>query len=607
MYRTHVLALSLALALSTPAWADDAERQPEVVVTATRVAQTVDDTLASVSVIDRRQIDASDAGDLIDLLRLQPGVDVARTGGGGQQTSVFLRGGNPNHVLVLVDGVRVASANTGGFAWEQLPLDAVERVEIVRGPRASYWGSDAIGGVIQIFTRHLDGPRVSARYGSYGDARGTAGYGAWNGDEGFSVQAGLRHLRGFSATNIGICAGPDDPYCSFNPDDDGYRSKNLAAQGAVRVGSQKLSGSLLRNDAEIEFDQGRSFAIEQAAALNLEGPLTEMWSHRLSLSQDREDLRTPDFYTLYLTRRVALSWQNTLQLDGHNQLVAGVDVVHDKGENRDLSSGDAVYRDRRDDSAVFAGWNTSQGPWAGEIAGRYDQNSEFGGHASGSAALGYDTSDTTRLTGSYGTAFRAPNLNEQFSPGYGGYYAGNPDLDPESSHTAELSFEYRPDANSKFEARAYRTRVHNLIAYTGPQNRAANTERASVDGAELSYTQQWTRWNFNAAYTWQDATDEGTGAQLLRRPHNKFAATADDQISDSVSVGAELLAYGRAADYGADLPGYAVVNVHASWQFAPAWRLNARAENLTDRDYALVHGYNTAGRSGWLELVWQPK
>ena len=607
MYRSNILALSLALALSAPAWADDAERQPEVVVTATRVAQTVDSTLASVSVIERSQIDASNANDLIDLLRLQPGVDVARTGGGGQQTSVFLRGSNPNHVLVLVDGVRVASANTGGFAWEQLPLDAVERVEIVRGPRASYWGSDAIGGVIQIFTRHLDGPRLSARYGSYGDAKGTAGYGTWNGDEGFSVQAGLRHLRGFSATNIGICAGPDDPYCSFNPDDDGYRSKNLTAQGAVHVGSQKLSGSILRNDAEIQFDQGRSFAIEQAASLNLEGPLSDTWSHRLSLTQDREDLRTPDFYTLYLTRRDAVSWLNTLQLDDHNQVVAGVDVVHDKGENRDLSSGDPVYQDRRDDSAVFAGWNTRQGAWAGEVAGRYDQNSEFGGHASGSAALGYDTSDTTRITGSYGTAFRGPNLNEQFSPGYGGYYAGNPDLDPESSHTTELAFEYRPDADKKFEARGYRSRVHNLIAYTGPQNRAANTARASVDGAELSYSQQWTQWNFNAAYTWQDATDESTGAQLLRRPHNKFAATADDQISDSVSVGAELLAYGHAADYGADLAGYAVVNLHASWQFATAWRLNARAENLTDRDYALVHGYNTAGRSGWLELVWQPK
>src|SRR5689334_20055131 len=168
MFPRHTaLALSLALALAHTARAEDAAHQPEIIVTATRVAQTVDATLAGVSIIEREQIDASGAPDLLELLRLQPGVELARTGGSGQQTSVFLRGSNPNHVLVLVDGVRVASANTGAFAWEQLPLDAVERVEIVRGPRASYWGSDAIGGVIQIFTRKLTGPRLSARYGSY--------------------------------------------------------------------------------------------------------------------------------------------------------------------------------------------------------------------------------------------------------------------------------------------------------------------------------------------------------------------------------------------------------------------------------------------------------
>ena len=261
MPRKTLLSLSLALAFAAPAAADEAQTQPEVIVTATRSEQPAGATLASVSVITRAQIDASNAGDLLDLLRLQPGVDVSRTGGGGQQTSVFLRGSNPNHLLVLIDGVRVASANTGGFAWEQLPLETVERVEIVRGPRASYWGSDAIGGVIQIFTRRLDGPRVALRYGSYADAKGSAGYGAWNGDEGFSVQAGLRHLRSFSSTNLGLCNGPDDPYCSFNPDDDGYRNKDFAAQGAVRVGGQRVSASLWRNDAEIEFDQGRSFAI----------------------------------------------------------------------------------------------------------------------------------------------------------------------------------------------------------------------------------------------------------------------------------------------------------------------------------------------------------
>lgn len=604
MLQRQVLAASLALALSFSVHAEDAARQPEVIVTATRVAQTVDATLAGVSIIEREDIDASGAGDLLDLLRLQPGVELARTGGGGQQTSVFLRGSNPNHVLVLIDGVRVASANTGGFAWEQLPLDAVERVEIVRGPRASYWGSDAIGGVIQIFTRKLAGPRVAARYGSYADARGDAGYGAWNGDEGFSVQAGLRHLRGFSATNPDLCDGPNDPYCSYNADDDGYRSKHVEARGALHAGNHLVSASLLRNDAEVAYDQGRSFAIEQAAALNAEGDLGEGWAHRLSLSNAREDLRSPDYFSLYHSRRTALSWLNTFAFAPRQQLVAGVDVVHDKGENVDLFGGTTVYGDQRDNSALFAGWNGHDDVWSGELAARYDHNSEFGSHATASGALGLVTGGTTRLTASYGTAFRAPNLNEQFHPGYGGFYAGNPDLDPETSRTAELAFQWRPDAAQKLEARAYSSHVRNLIAYTGIKSQATNTARARIDGVELSWSQHWQLCEVSANYTWQDARNETTDAQLLRRARNKLAAAATHQFSDRFSAGVDVLVSGKRKDYAADLAGYGLVNLHASWQLGDAWRLNARAENLADRDYALVQGYNTAGRSGWLEVVW---
>jgi len=213
--------------VAASAQAQDAQVQPTIEVTATRVAETVDASLADVDVITRRDIDASNAPDLLELLRLQAGVDVARGGGAGEQTAVFVRGTNSNHVLVLIDGVRVASSNTGAFAFENLPLDAVERIEVVRGPRASYWGSDAIGGVIQIFTRKLDAPHIAASYGSYRSADGSAGMGHWSETGGFSVQFGARHVGGFSATNPGICNGPDDPYCIYNPDDNGYHNHDL--------------------------------------------------------------------------------------------------------------------------------------------------------------------------------------------------------------------------------------------------------------------------------------------------------------------------------------------------------------------------------------------
>ena len=174
MNRPCLLSASIFCALVAPAFADEANLQPEVVVTASRVARTADTTLADVSVITREDIDASATHDISDLLRLQAGIDVARTGGPGGQTSIFLRGTNNNHVLVLIDGIRVAALGTGVFTWETLPLDTIERIEIVRGPRASYWGSDAIGGVVQIFTRKLDAPRVSLAT-HYGDVSANVG------------------------------------------------------------------------------------------------------------------------------------------------------------------------------------------------------------------------------------------------------------------------------------------------------------------------------------------------------------------------------------------------------------------------------------------------
>jgi vitamin B12 transporter len=607
MFR-HSIAFLLAIAAAmTQARADEAQMQPTIQVTASRVAETVDQTLADVSVITRSDIDASGARDVIDLLRLQAGVDVYRTGGAGQQASLFLRGTNANHVLVLIDGVRAASANTGAFAFEQLPLDAVERIEIVRGPRASYWGSDAIGGVIQIFTRKLDGPRVVLGYGSYRDADGSAGIGHWNGADGYSVQVGARHAGGFSATNRGICNGPDDPYCSYNPDDDGFRNTNLAARGAHTIGSQLLSASLYRSQGQVEFDQGSSSVIEQNAGINLEGELGTNWSHRLAIANAREDLDTPTYFTLYLTRRDSLLWQNDFKLGESQRFIAGIDLIHERGETRDTSVGAALYDDSRDDRALFAGWQAGLGAFDSEISLRHDDNSEFGGATTGSAALGWRAADLLRIYASYGQGFRSPTLNEQFSPGYSGQFAGNPALDPERSHSGELGVELTPAVGQRLSANLYSTRVRDLISFSGPDFRAENLARASIDGAELAYAIHTGDWLLHATYTWEDARDDATHAQLLRRPKNKLTTVAERRFGNRVRAGTEIVCADRADDIGgAVLPGYAVLNLRATLALADDWSLTGRIENLFDRDYELVHGYNTPGRSGFVEVVWQP-
>jgi len=392
--KKNSLFLAVLGAATFCAHAQDAQppltTEPVVQVTATRMAQTVDASLADVTVITRADIEASGAADLYDVLRSQAGVDLARSGGPGEQTALFLRGTNSNHVLVLVDGVRIASTGTGGVDFSLLPLDAIRRIEIVRGPRAAYWGSDAIGGVIQIFTRKLQGPSAAVQYGSYDDASASAGIGQRNERGGFSVQAGIRHVRGFSAEN------PDG--FGYNPDDDGLRNRNFAASGDLKLGTQTLSANALYSDSVNEFDQGVSHVIEQDLGAALAGNITPGWYQRLQLGSARDDLDTPAFFELFRSRRQGATWLNIITLTPDQSLTAGVERVHESGQNLDTFARADVYDTSRDNTAAFAGWNGHLQGFDWELAARRDHNSVFGGATTGSAAAGYRVLPGLRFT-----------------------------------------------------------------------------------------------------------------------------------------------------------------------------------------------------------------
>jgi len=599
MLRITPVSLAVLAVLAGPAWAE-METQPEVVVTASRIARTVDATLADVSVITREDIDASVARDVSDLLRLEAGVDIARTGGPGSQTSVFLRGTNNNHVLVLVDGIRVAALGTGVFTWETLPLGAVERIEIVRGPRASYWGSDAIGGVVQIFTRKLEGPRVSLGYGTYGDANAAVGVGSRGDRGGFSVQVGARDYEGFPSQNRDGFA--------YEPKDHGMENQHLAAQGDVQIGTQTLDAVLLRSQGEVDFAGGSSDFTEQAARVSLGGRLGERWQHALTLGSAREDYETPAYFTLFRTRRETAGWQASYALAETQSLVAGIDYLHEQGESRDTFSGLPSYKKSRDNTGVYAGWQGGFGRFDSEVSLRQDDNSVFGDATTGSAAIGWRFTERLRAYLSYGQGFRGPTLNEQYSPGFGGMYAGNPDLNPEKSRSTELGIEFSPAEQHRFKASLYSTKVRNLISFTGPDFQAENIARAKIDGSELGYDGGFGDWLVHGSYTWQDARNADTDTELLRRPKQKLSGRLERRFGDRARAGVEVLYAGHRDDVGGiELPSYTLVNLRGSLALTSSWSLAARIENLTGRDYELAHGYNTPGRSGFVEVIWQPQ
>jgi vitamin B12 transporter len=600
MHRSLPLAaLALGIAAAFAATAADEVRQDEVVVTANRAPTTVDQTLASVSVIDRAQIEASGTHDLVDLLRRVPGVDVARGGGQGQQTSVFLRGSNSNHVLVLVDGVRISALGTGAYAWEEMNLAQVERIEIVRGPRAALWGSDAIGGVIQIFTRRAEGFDAALRAGNHGTLGADAGAG-WRGARGgFDLRLGWDDARGTNAQS------PDG--FSFDPDDDGGTQRHALLHGDLALGEHTLSTMASHRDNDIEFDQGASQTQQSQYALALDGALRQDWTQHLQLAAARDTLDTPEFFSRFESRREQADWNHRLALAPRSELLFGLAWVRERGLNLDTFGGEAVFDARRHNRAAFAAWRGGAGAHDVELSGRHDDNSQFGGENTFSAAWGWQAGEALRASLSWGEGFRAPTLNELYSPGFGGLFAGNPALDPERSRSLEAGLDWRLGTDAGLGVHAYRTDVRELVSFSGGDSfQAINIARVRIDGVELQGEARCGAYRLGGNATWQDARDADSGAPLLRRPDRKASAWLERAFEGGARLGLEAMAASSRPEFGGDLPGYGLLALRGSLPLGETLVLDGRIENLLDRNYVLVRGFNTPGMTALLSLRWTP-
>ena len=592
------LASGIILSIAS-AHADQTSKQLDSVqVTGSRVSRSIDQSTSSVTVIDRDAIEKSRSIDVLDLLSRQVGIDMVRTGGSGSQNSLFMRGGNSNHALVLIDGIRVNSATQGLFDFAHLPLANIERIEIVRGPRASVWGSDAISGVIQIFTRAPQGVVAELRGGSYGRIGGDAGFGTEGEKSGFGIIAGIDDVQGFSSTNA-------NNLWSFDPDNDGYRNEHVSLNAFTQLGSQMLKFSGIATQGDVEFDQGLTHADNHSWSGVLSGPISGRWSHNLSFGQSYEKLDTPAYVSTYGSQRSSIDWSNIIGLGGESQLVLGANWAEEEGYSNGYAGQE--FKQTRSNAGVFA---VLSGQWQSqhvELASRYDDNQQYGSQLTSSLGWSWQINADNRLRASWGQGFRAPNFNELYYPGFGGYYQGNPDLNPEQSDSFELGYVVALSKTVNAEFSAYKSKVDDLISFEGVNNQAININKADIEGAEAELNGTIGAWQWRSNATWTQAVNADTGQALLRRPKLKGFASLVYQFSNQANIGTELSAYSSRADFGTTLPGYGRIDLTASYPFSTSWRIEGRIENLLDRDYQLADGYNTPGQSFFIRLNYQTK
>ena len=608
--RLAVLLGSLACVLSTSAQTAapaPVATLPEVVVTATRVLQPLTDLVADVTIVDRGQIQRSGAAGLGDVLARLPGIEMARNGGLGGITSVFLRGAETRFTAVFIDGVRVDSQGTGGASWDVIPLSQVDRIEVLRGPAGAVYGSDAIGGVIQIFTLKGEGPPspyVGLSLGTYGTTKAEAGVSGSQGSWDYSLGLVRQESKGFNVMQ------------SRNSDDDGYTSESLAARVGLELNAaHRLDLSVLSSQLNAQYDSqfgainvdDRTLKKLQTSALSWRAQWSADYSSTVSVnrSQDRyETLPSPD---LTVTNMTGYLFHNEYRRQGH--------VLTWTLERRDneLSNSETTPRDSSHfQNALALGYGLSGSGHSVQLNLRHDIDSVFGPQTTGALGYGYALTPNWRVKAAAGTAFRAPTLYQRFSP------YGAADLLPETGRNLDLGLNYAEGPRA-FGLTVYQNNVSNLIQYEGntgtcPANDPldpfggcyANTAKARYQGMTLTWRYLIGNVTLSGSLDLQDPRDSVTGKLLARRAQQHGKLAAETRVR-GWAVGAELQASGlryNNAGNTTELPGYALLGLRAESQVAKNWTLLVRLDNATDAKYELAQGYASAGRSLYAGLTW---
>ncbi len=606
--RLKPLAVLLPLAFATQVQAvEQLALLDNVVVTATRQAQRSSEVLTDISVIAAPEIRAAGPNaTLNDLLARQPGIEITHKGGLGTDSSIFIRGSNNNHALVLVDGMRLGSTTTGYPAWGFIPLEQVERIEIIRGSCSSLYGSDAIGGVIQIFTKRGDGPLkffAEAGYGSWNTSSEAAGLSG--GTDGWRYSLQLAHKRSDSYSAIN-----NPKNSSYNADRDGFEMTTSSGSLAYTPAQgHELGASYLYSDGWNRYDSfPKAGDFKQSQTLygvNVysRNRLTSDWTSTIKIGQSADRSQQyisgkPD--SLIESRQTQYQWQNDITLPVGTALLAAEHVAQSV-------SGNVAYDvSERTINSYLAGWHGNFGDHRAQASVRRDENSQFGGKTTGTLAYGYQLSRDWRANASYGTGFKAPTFNDLYWPG-----AGNPNLKPETSINREVALHYEVEKHHA-SLTYYQNKISDLVEWAPNSSGLwfpANVAKAELTGWTLAYDGQLASYKLNASLDLQNPQDTDRNT-LLRYRAKEIAKFGVSREFGPFTAGAEVLASGKRYNDIAntqELGGYALLNLHGSYRVARDWSLFARLNNVFDKQYVQVSNYTTPGFNAFVGIRYSPQ
>ncbi len=601
----------LAVPLAVLAWAAHAQAQSlgQVVVTATRDERPIERTLADVTTIDADQITSAGVSSVTQLLQSLGGIEIAQTGGRGSTAGIFVRGTKTAQTVVLVDGVRIENPTSGTPNLEFLSLSSIDHIEVVRGPLSSLYGSGAVGGVIQIFTRQGSGPltpNLSVGAGSQGTYQVQAGLSGAAGAQGstrYAFSVADYRTDGYDAT---LAWSPD---YQADRDGNGQRSANASLRQALGAGWE-TGANLMTSGGRVDYDDAYStpesarmrYRSSTASAF-LRGRPGSGWLTELRAGTTRIDYSFDAFTFAPQTDSTTLSWQNRVGLPVGG-LLFGLEQLRQTIDGEGVVTGPYAYlHDARRTDSIYAGYEVARGRHLLRLQGRYDRIETVGSEPTGTLAWGYRWTPEWLVRASVGSAFRAPTFDDLYNP-----FGSNPDLKSERSRGAEAAIEYRRAA-ALFKTTVFASRIDDAIELDASYT-PRNLDSARVDGVSFEAQQRFGAFSLRGSATFQNprgerfdaASGEVVSGQLARRA-KRYASLGADWAPGWMRAGIEWVAQSRRVDSDrSEIAGYGVLSLHAAMPLNRQWELFGRLANLGDKVYETVYGYRMPPRSLFVGL-----